>query len=197
MISRSQKFINETATVTVLDPDSPTKERIPFAELYSKAQGPIIIKFLRRFGCLLCREGAFDLCELKPELDKKYGKDSVSFYAIGLELFGYEEFKNDQYFPCGKILIDDKKKLYEIAGFIKDGVFSGLAKYFSSATQKRIKEANKKGFDGNWRGDKSQIGGVLILTPKGEIIYEFKQKNLGDEPKKDEILRALDLYFSK
>jgi hypothetical protein len=120
----------------------------------------------------------------------------VQFYGIGIESWGYEEFNNEKYFACGKIYVDETKELFKGVGFNKIGFFEGISKLISSDTRKRIREAKAKGFDGNLKGEVKQIGGMLIVSPKGEILYEFKQNNFGDEPSKEDIFAALDKFYA-
>jgi len=41
-------------------------------------------------------------------------------------------------------------------------------------------------------GDATQIGGVLIVTPRGEIPYRYMAREAGDHPPNEDILAALE-----
>jgi len=182
---------------TILDPESASKERVSFESLYADAKGPVIIKFLRRFGCLLCRDAAAGLCKLKPVLDEKYGKDNVKVFGIGLEELGYDEFKAGKYLSCGKIYIDENHELFQICGFQQIGFIEGIGKLLSSETRARYRESKEHGIDGDLRGEKKQVGGLIVVSPKGELLYYFAQENYGHEPKNEDILRVIDTYYQK
>jgi prostamide/prostaglandin F2alpha synthase len=188
------EVLEEVSRKTVIDPEDPNKTPITFESLYKGRDGPIVFKFLRRFGCVLCREGAAEMSKLKPLLEEKYGKDSVTWIGIGLEREGYEEFKKGNFFD-GKIYLDEPHELYRAAGFVTFGTLGMVGKLITSGALRQAVEAGKKGFEGNMRGNKTQLGGVLILSPKGEVLYYFKQESFGDEPMKEEVIKAIENYF--
>ena len=187
----------EANKLNLFDADNLSEAPIAFESLYKDAQGPVVIKFFRRFGCLLCREAANENYKLKPVFDKKYGKDVVKIIGVGLERLGYDEFSIGKYFE-GKVYLDETHAIYKALGFVNlGGTLTKLRKFISTDTLSRGKEASNKGFKGDFRGETSQLGGLLILSPTGELIYQFRQENYGDEAKKEDIVQAVEQYFEK
>jgi len=145
---------------------------IPIRSLYSNQ--PIVLIFLRRFGCQLCRSYALKLSnELHPILKKNH----IGFIGIGLEKFGYEEFQNGNYFS-GDIYIDQGKKAYQLLGLPYLGWFKGITDLFTRSTQTWNNETKKMGIQGNLKGDGFQLGGTFVLGPNdGKIWLAHPQKD--------------------
>jgi len=190
-----EEVMREAAQKTLTDPDNPSNPPVTFESLYKDSPGPVVVKFFRRFGCVLCREGAAETMKLKPLLDEKYGKGVVNWIGIGLEKLGYDEFKEGNYFP-GKIYLDESHELYTTAGFNKIGMMGIVSRFVTEGTISLAKEAEKKGFHGDLKGNKTQLGGWMIVSPKGELLFYYQQKAFGDEPAKEEVLKAIEDYFA-
>jgi len=189
-----EDMMSEASQKSLTDPTDISKAPITFESLYKEGPGPVVFKFLRRFGCILCREGASDLTSLKPLLDEKYGKGVVDWIGIGLERLGYDEFKKGDYFK-GKLYLDESRELYKALGFVELGKVESAAKLLTGGTLQKVSESKSKGFEGDLKGNKTQLGGVLVMSPTGEVLYYFRQENFGDEPMKEEVLKAIENYF--
>ncbi|CAI5974066.1 unnamed protein product [Closterium sp. NIES-64] len=68
---------------------------------------PVVIHFLRRFGCRICRGGAMDMSRAIPHLHNA----GVRVVAIGLDHLGMDEFIDGGYWK-GELYIDDGKRAY-------------------------------------------------------------------------------------
>lgn len=55
---------------------------------------PVVIFFLRRFGCQVCRWTAAEISKLEPELRA----NGVALVGVGPEEFGLQEFKQGGFF---------------------------------------------------------------------------------------------------
>ena len=115
----------------------------------------------------------------------------MGFYGVGFDMVGFEDFKKKQYFK-GKLFIDEGKSIYKSLGY-KQGKVSGL---FNSEFKKRYKKANQKGIKGDFKGDGYQLGGTVVLSPSGEVIFHKRQKYYGDDPTEDEITSCVEDYFN-
>lgn len=61
---------------------------------------PVVLFFLRRFGCQICRWTAAEISKLEPELRAS----GVALVGIGSEEFGLKEFKDGGFFKGRKEL---------------------------------------------------------------------------------------------
>ncbi|CAI7931757.1 unnamed protein product [Closterium sp. NIES-54] len=68
---------------------------------------PVVIHFLRRFGCRICRGGAMEMSRAIPHLHNA----GVRVVAIGLDHLGLDEFVDGGYWK-GELYIDDGKRAY-------------------------------------------------------------------------------------
>ncbi|CAF1116280.1 unnamed protein product [Rotaria sordida] len=159
---------------------------VPIRSLY--AIQPIVLIFFRRFGCQLCRSYAL---KLSNELHSILKKNNIGFIGIGLEKFGLEEFQAGNYFS-GDLYIDQGKKAYQILGLPYLGWIKGITTLFTRSTKLWNDETNKMGVQGNLKGDGFQLGATYVVGPKdGKIWLAHPQKDYGDHPSIDSIVKAL------
>jgi prostamide/prostaglandin F2alpha synthase len=159
--------VGETLITRVSD-----NKDVSIRSLYSLQ--PIVLIFLRRFGCQLCRSYALKLSnELHPILKK----NQIGFIGIGLERLGLEEFQNGNYFS-GDLYIDQGKKAYQILGLPYLGWLKGITEVFSRSTKTWNDETKKMGVQGNLKGDGFQLGGTYVLGPNnGKVWLAHPQKD--------------------
>ena len=72
-------------------------------------------------------------------------------------------FKTDLY-------IDDSKALYKSLGFSRLSMMGAIGAAIDKETRNINSQAGKVGIKGNMKGDKLQLGGLLIVE-KGKNIY--------------------------
>ncbi|XP_067359666.1 prostamide/prostaglandin F synthase isoform X5 [Channa argus] len=73
---------------------------------------PVVLFFLRRFGCQICRWMASEISKLEPDLQAS----GVALVGIGPEDVGLKEFMEGGFFK-GSIYVDEPKKCYKDLGF--------------------------------------------------------------------------------
>ena len=145
---------------------------VPIRTLY--ASQPVVLIFLRRFGCQLCRSYAVKLSE---ELHPILKKNNVGFAAVGLERLGLEEFQQGNFFS-GDLYVDEGKKAYQALQLPNLGWIKGITGLFNSSTRAWNAETKKMGVQGNFRGDGFQLGATYVLGPKnGQIWLSHPQKD--------------------
>jgi prostamide/prostaglandin F2alpha synthase len=145
---------------------------VPIRSLYSIQ--PIVLIFLRRFGCQLCRAYAL---KLSNELHPLLKKNNIGFIGVGLERLGVEEFQNGNYFS-GDLYIDQGKKAYQILGLPYLGWLKGITEVFSRSTKTWNDETKKMGVQGNLKGDGFQLGATYVVGPNnGKVWLAHPQKD--------------------
>ncbi len=84
---------------------------------------------------------------------------------------------------------DPSRKSYELAGWRRP---MGSAVLSMGTMFKAGVRAMKDGFrQGKTQGDAFQIGGVLVIEPGGNVVFEHADKAAGDHANIDDILAAL------
>ncbi|CAL1608311.1 unnamed protein product [Knipowitschia caucasica] len=148
---------------------------------------PVVLFFLRRFGCQICRWMAAEISKLEADL-KAAG---VSLIGVGPEEFGLQEFKAGGFFK-GAVYVDEKKKCYKDLGFKR---YSALG-VVPAALGKKVRDVSSKaeaaGIKGNFSGDLLQSGGMLLVNKGGEkVLLHFVQDSPGDMVPLEEISKAV------
>jgi peroxiredoxin len=148
---------------------------------------PLLLVFLRHFGCIFCREALQDLSKLQDEIIEK-GGDLVFVHMSDKETA-------EQYFDRYKLndpkwVADPNCEYYQHFGLLK-GNFNQL---FGFKTWVRgFDAAVIKGNGMSWKqlGDGFQMPGVFLID-KGNIKYSFIHKSVADRPDYMKILHHVE-----
>lgn len=149
-----------------------------------------VIIFFRRWGCMFCRMWAVEVSEIQPILKKH----NVSLIGVGVEEFGFQEFKDGQFFN-GDLYIDTERATYNALGFKRFNLLSVLASLTWKESRLAIGKGRKmgKGVQGNLKGDGLQNGGALIVEKGGKVLRHFVQVGPAENLSNVEILKVLGL----
>lgn len=155
-------------------------------------KSPLLLVFLRHFGCIFCREALQDLSKLQSEITEK-GGDLVFVHMS-------DKVTAEQYFKKYKLkdprwVTDPDCAFYEEFGLLK-GSFSQL---FGFKTWVRgFDSAVIKGNGMSWRqlGDGFQMPGVFLVDD-GEVKYSFIHDSVADRPDYLEILSHIENKANK
>jgi len=145
--------------------------------LYEISQGqPLMVVFLRNFGCVFCREALHDISDLKPEM-KKLNINLVFVHMSDEETAN--SFFNKYGLPDVKQISDPTCDLYGRFGLSK-GNFSQL---LGLKTWVRGFEANLKGIPYSLKklGDSLQMPGIFLICD-GVIRGSYIHKRASDRP---------------
>ncbi|XP_062260593.1 prostamide/prostaglandin F synthase [Platichthys flesus] len=164
-----------------------TEESVELRSLWQDQ--PVVLFFLRRFGCQVCRWMASEISKLEPDMRAS----GVALVGVGPEVFGLQEFKEKGFFK-GSIYVDEQKKTYKDLGFKR---YTGLS-VVPAALGKKVRDAASKasaeGIQGNFSGDLLQSGGMLIVAKGGEkVLLHFIQDSPGDHVALEEVSKALGI----
>ena len=161
-------------------------EKIHLKDLWKDK--PVILLFLRRLGCSLCRAYVVEIQKYKQNLENKNCKVvCLTFEAFGQESDSDFSFQKGNYWN-GDIYSIDKNvytQLYEKKGF---GSLLGLLTIDKKVT-KMVKDNNVKG---NFKGDGFQMGGQMIINTDGKVLLDHRQKAYGDDAEIDTLFDVLD-----
>ncbi|KAJ0023825.1 hypothetical protein NQD34_003724 [Periophthalmus magnuspinnatus] len=166
---------------------SETGETVELKSLWNDQ--PVVLFFLRRFGCQICRWMASEISKLEPDLKAS----GVSLVGVGPEEFGLQEFKEGGFFK-GAIFVDEKKKCYKDLGFKRYTALSVVPAALGKKVRDISSKANAAGIQGNFSGDLLQSGGMLIVNKGGEkVLLHFIQDSPGDMLPLEEISKAVGI----
>ncbi|CAG5979830.1 unnamed protein product [Menidia menidia] len=169
---------------------SDTGEAVELQSLWGEQ--PVVLFFLRRFGCQVCRWMASEISKLEPEL-KAAG---VLLVGVGPEEFGVQEFKDGGFFK-GPVYVDEQKKCYKDLGFKRYTALSVVPAALGKKVRDISSKASADGIQGNLSGDLLQSGGMLIVAKGGEkVLLHFIQDSPGDLVPLENISTALGISAS-
>lgn len=152
----------------------------------------VILFFLRRFGCQVCRWMAAEVSKLEKDLTS----NGVALVGVGPEELGLKEFK-DGGFLKGEIYIDEKKQCYKDLGFKRYNAINIVPAAMGKQVREIASKASAEGIQGNFSGDLLQSGGMLIVAKGGEkVLLHFVQKTPGDSASLEDITKALGISTS-
>lgn len=186
----SSVFNDETAnlpnTVQVFDLEG---NGIPISDLWKDRKA--VVAFARHFGCVLCRRRAAFLAAQKDKMDSS----GVALILIGPGTVEQARTFYEQTKFNGEVYADPSHASYEALKFAY-GVFST----FTPKAGLKIIQSYMEGYRQDWalssekdtvaRGGWQQ-GGILVAGPgKDNITYIHRDKEAGDDPDIEEILKA-------
>ncbi|KAK7507733.1 hypothetical protein BaRGS_00000698 [Batillaria attramentaria] len=168
-------YLAETELQTI----GSTPRKFKASELWENTGAVIMV--VRRPGCALCREEAVELARLRPELQLR----NIPLYGVVHETLGVPEFA--PYLKGDGIFLDSERRFYGpqerwmfISGFLRASVWSNIVRNW------------KKEIDGNLDGEGRLLGGVFVMGPgKQGILYEYREKEFGDQANITDIVNAI------
>ncbi|XP_041836914.1 prostamide/prostaglandin F synthase [Melanotaenia boesemani] len=166
---------------------SDTGEAVELQSLWQDQ--PVVVFFLRRFGCQVCRWMASEISKLEPDLKAS----GVLLVGVGPEEFGLQDFKAGGFFK-GPIYVDEQKKCYKDLGFKRYTALSLVPAALGKKVRDISSKASAAGIQGNFSGDLLQSGGMLIVAKGGEkVLLHFIQDSPGDLVPLEDISKALGI----
>ncbi|CAJ1895464.1 unnamed protein product [Sphenostylis stenocarpa] len=162
---------------------------IPISDLWKDRKA--VVAFARHFGCVLCRKRADYLVSKKDIMDAS----GVALVLIGPGSIDQAKSFAEQSKFQGEIYADPTHSSYEALQFV-----SGVLTTFTPNAGLKIIQLYMEGYRQDWklsfekdtvsRGGWKQ-GGIIVAGPgKNNILYLHKDKEAGDDPEIEDILKA-------
>jgi peroxiredoxin len=139
---------------------------------------PVLLVFLRHFGCSFCRQAISDVAELRGELDKR-GVRPV-FVHLGTPERAKPFF---DYYGIGEVerVSDPEAAVYQLPLFALPRMHPALTLFQPSVWVGWLKGALFKHGIGAIKEDGHQMQGIFFLKgPK--VVRQFRYKTIADEP---------------
>lgn len=151
-------------------------ENVPFRDLHKDKKTTFI--FVRHFGCIACRA---HVTQVMDQVKAGKIKTPVIFIGNGQASI-IKAFKED-------LSIQDEAKVYTdptLQVFDACGLKRGLTYLVSLSTAKAFYRLSKQGYTQGKQvkenGYHTQMGGIVIFSKIGEVIYHYSSHYLGDFP---------------
>ncbi|XP_054788558.1 thioredoxin-like protein AAED1, chloroplastic isoform X1 [Prosopis cineraria] len=162
---------------------------IPLSDLWKDRKA--VVAFARHFGCVFCRKRADYLASKKDIMDAS----GVALVLIGPGSIDQAKAFAEQTKFQGEIYADPAHASYEALEFV-----SGALTTFTPTSGLKLIQLYMEGYRQDWklsfekdtvtRGGWKQ-GGIIVAGPgKSNISYIHKDKEAGDDPDIEDILKA-------
>ncbi|PIN03714.1 hypothetical protein CDL12_23753 [Handroanthus impetiginosus] len=162
---------------------------IPISDLWKDRKA--VVAFARHFGCVLCRKRADYLAAEKDKMDAA----GVTLVLIGPGSVDQAKTFYEQTKFKGEVYADPSHSSYDALKFV-----SGVSTTFTPGAGLKIIQVYLEGYRQDWalsfekdtrtRGGWRQ-GGIIVAGPgKNNISYIHKDKEAGDDPDIEDILKA-------
>lgn len=136
---------------------------------------PVLLIFLRRFGCTFCREALDDLSKIRPDIESRGVK--VVFVHMSNNEEAEDYFKKYK-LPKSIYISDEGCRFYQSFGLVK----GNLRQLFGLSVMMRgFKLAMEKGYGIGFIGDGFQMPGIFLLQ-NGRVINSYIHETAAHKP---------------
>ncbi len=134
---------------------------------------------------MFCREQVARFTERRADIEANGASLAVIGNGTALMARDFAE----KFSVCVPLFTDPERKSYDVARWRRPTASAVLK---LGTTLKASVRAMKGGFrQGKTQGDAFQLGGVLVLDPSGEILFEHGDAAAGDHASIDAVLDVL------
>jgi peroxiredoxin len=174
--------------------DLPTLENLRLPDIDGKlhrlgdlwAERPVVLTFLRHFGCLHCRAHAARLRERRGEIAERNG--GVVLVGTGDRRYGHF-FADEEKIPF-PLLLDDDARAASAASVETVGFLDLFTLRAFAGTRQAWREGHRVGKPGR---RVTQLGATFVLGPGSKLRYAHRDTHPADTAPVDRILHALDV----
>ncbi len=139
------------------------------------ADHPVLLVFLRHFGCTFCREAVCEIEKVRPQIEAQ--GTSLAFVHLSNEERANKFFK-PHHFENLPRFADPDGRLYEAFGLVR----ARWRQYLNPQSIARMFGAWARGnFVGAPDGDVERMPGVFLIY-RDEIVKSFRHKLVSDRP---------------
>jgi peroxiredoxin len=170
--------IRALADTTVLDV---TATPVRLGDLWEDR--PALLVWMRHFGCLFCREQATELNASRPAIDALGAE--LTFIGNGTPRAA--RWFRDKFAPESTMLTDPDLRSYELIG-ARSGIMTTMGPRAWGAGVRAFRRGARQS---SVKGHPFQQGGVLLITPDGEVPYAHISRAAGDHPSLPDVIAAL------
>jgi hypothetical protein len=156
--------------------------QIPLGQLWKDT--PVLLLFLRRLGCPICRNYAQRIQTVKSTLESR----GIQVVAMSFERLG-EVSDSDGSFSKGAYWTGS---LYQIDKQVYTALFGKISIYdLHDIDIQVLVDIRKNGVTGNFKGDGLTLGGQILVAPPNRVVLDHRQTRFGEDATLEEIYNAM------
>ena len=148
---------------------------------------PVVLAFLRHFGCIFCRQRIADLMARRADVVGS----GAGLAVVGLGTPPFAKAFRDATGFRGPIYVDATGHSYAAAGLVRTGPLGMLRPRMIAEAFR----ARRRGFrQGKVTGDPWQLGGTLVIAPRNRVVYAWRNRGPEDDAPIDAVVTAIRAF---
>ncbi|MGE3857123.1 MAG: SelL-related redox protein [Dehalococcoidia bacterium] len=175
--------IQHTAgALSLLRPDG---EAVALASVW--AERPVVLALMRHFGCIFCKDQVSQLGTIVAEIHDA-GAELVIVGSGSPQMAGF--FAED-YAIDTPVLTDPTREVYRVLEARRPPRLAFIDPRVALRGLRAVLRGHRQQFGDAGLGDETQLGGVFIVRPGGDVAWAHRSAFAGDHPGNAEVLAAL------
>lgn len=152
------------------------------------AERPVVLALIRHFGCIFCKEQVSALRGIVDDIHAA-GAELVIVGSGSPQMAGF--FAED-YGITTPVLTDPQRAVFRALRMRRPPRFAFLDPRAALPGLRALLHGHRQQFAPmDALGDQTQLGGVFMVFPGGEVAWAHRSMFAGDHPTNDSILKAL------
>jgi len=151
------------------------------------AEQPVVLALMRHFGCIFCKEQVARLREIVDDIHAA-GAELVILGSGSPQMAGF--FAED-YAIATPVLTDPQRHVYAMLETRRPPRWGLLDPRMALRGLRALLQGHRQQFGNPDLGDDTQLGGIFIVRPGGDVAWAHRSAFAGDRPSNAEILEAL------
>ena len=151
------------------------------------AERPVVLALMRHFGCIFCKEQVSRLRAIVDDIHAA-GAELVIVGSGSPQMAGF--FAED-YAIATPVLTDPTRAVYRALEVRRPHRLAFLDPRVAWLGLRALIAGHRQQFGNPDLGDETQLGGVFIVRPGGEVAWAHRSAFAGDHPGNTEVLAAL------
>jgi len=151
------------------------------------AERPVVLALMRHFGCIFCKEQVSQLRRIVDGIHAE-GAELVILGSGSPQMAGF--FAED-YAVATPVLTDPRRAVYRALEVRRPHRLAFMDPRVALEGLRAVLHGHWQQFGNPDLGDETQLGGVFIVRPGGDVAWAHRSAFAGDRPRNDEVLVAL------
>ena len=148
---------------------------------------PVVLALVRHFGCIFCKEQVGRLREIVDDIHVG-GAELVILGSGSPQMAGF--FAED-FAIATPVLTDPQRHVYAALEARRPPRWGFMDPRVAVRGLKALVQGHRQQFGNPDLGDETQLGGIFIVQPGGEVAWAHRSAFAGDHPSNVEVLVAL------
>jgi peroxiredoxin len=152
------------------------------------ADRPVVLALMRHFGCIFCKQQVSQLRTIVSAIHEA----GAELVIVGSGSPQMASFFAEDYDITTPVLTDPTRAVYGLLEVRRPHRLAFVDPRVFVSSLLALAQGHRQVFGAESElGDTTQLGGVFIVRPGGDVAWAHRSAFAGDHPSNDEVLRAL------